>query len=163
MLPFTGRQHNRKQQTARVRVLSLSNFILVDGVIRVQLNWVMQESIYKYDSCLPARPFAWRCISISLKAEAAASPGRRASWNKDTSGATSESNLEKSQQTAFRGRGKTPVDLIMHHVPLLRRQKAEIYLEGSWEFDFPGKTWPTFLTDCGSIFDHLLLFSHLRV
>ena len=76
----------------------------------------------------------------------------------DTSWTTSESCSEQSQQAVFRGRGETPAPLMMYNVPLLRRQKAEIYLEGSWEFDFPGKTWPTFLLYCGSVLDHVRLF-----
>ena len=37
----------------------------------------------------------------------------------------------------------------MDNIPLLRRRKAEIYHEGSWQFGFPGKTGPTFLLYCG--------------
>lgn len=146
--PFTGRPHNRKRQPASVRILSLSNFILVNGVIQVQLGGARQESKYKYDSCSQARPPAWLCISISLKAEASAAP-RGLAGTKTPTGPPRKAIWSSSSKQHRGEGGKPPASLILDIVSLFRKQKAAIYLEGSREFDFPGKTWPSFLMYCG--------------
>ena len=91
--------------------------------------------------------FSGLCVSSSLRAEAARPPG--GPWGRDPSRDTWESPEEQSQQAASRGRGETPAALTMDSIPQLRRPKAEISQEGSWELEFPRKTGPTFLRYCG--------------